>query len=479
MENNIFGREEEKIILQKLMASQKPEFLAVYGRRRVGKTFLINEFFENRGLYFEIIGARDEPAGIQLARFSAELSRIFFNKEPATVPDNWDKAFQSLRDEIEKFREREPSRKIILFFDEIPWLDSRKSGFLSSLDYFWNKYLSKNSSSNMILIICGSAASWMLEKIINNKGGLHNRLTQTIKISPFSLEETGKYLQSRQVFLEKKQITDLYMCTGGVPKYLSYIEKGLSPAQIIDNLCFKKGGYLSNEFENLYSALFKNHAKHLAIIRTLAKTMKGLEKHQLLTAAKLSDGGSSTLVLKELESSDFITGTPFYKKEKKSKFYRLVDEFSLFYLKWMESAGTRDILTGHWQKMMDKPAWKTWSGYAFEGICFKHIQKIKAALGIAGVLTTESSWHGKGIQVDLVLDRADQIIHLFEIKYYSNPWNIKKQEAEKLNQRKAVFKEITGTRKTVFTTLLTTLGAENNPQYFACVDQQLRLENLF
>jgi len=487
-EDNIIGRQSEKVILQRLINSNNPEFLAIYGRRRVGKTFLITEFFEDKGICLEITGSPDASKELHMSRFSTELSHTFSLKKDSCNFSNWDDAFLSLIRTIDSYHTRNSEKKIILFFDEVPWLDMDKSGFLAALDYCWNKYLSKSKYNYILTVICGSAASWMIKKIVNNKGGLHNRLTEIINLSPFSLSETKEYLKSKNVVLTNKQIVEIYMAFGGIPTYLSHIPSGLSSSQIINQLCFTKGSFLNEEFNRLYSSLFKNYHNHVKIIKTLAASPKGLTRGELLDRAKLSNGGESSVILQELKESGFISSYSTFKKKSKGRFFRLTDEYSLFYLKWIEPASfSESIDASYWLRISEHHSWLSWAGYAFENICLKHVYKIKESLGISGVLTTEYQWEyrsqkekdEKGAQIDLIIARADKTINLCEIKFCKDIFSITPEYAEKLEYKKALFRKKTKCRDLLLTTMITTYGVKENKNYLGTVDNQKTMDILF
>lgn len=484
MNKTIVGREEEIKILQGIYESQEPQFLAVYGRRRIGKTYLISEFFKNKGVYFEITGMKDGSTKEQLFQFGYEFSRQFNEGKLISPPKNWAEALNLLHEAIEKI---ENDKKIILFFDEVPWLASPRSKFLNALEHFWNRYLSRNK--NVVMVICGSAASWIIRNIINNKGGLHGRVTRKMRLLPFTLSETEKYLKWRNIELDRKQIIDLYMVMGGVPKYLSYVERGKSTAQIVNEVCFTLNGGLFNEFDNLYKSLFDHYDYHIAIVKTLSKNANGLTKGDLLKKVKLTSGGSSSKILEELVDAGFLIYVPSFSKKKIGGVYRLIDEYSYFYLTWMiekSSIGFESIDNEFWIKKYGTGKWKAWSGFAFESVCLKHIQKIKNALGIGGVSTVDSGWHfspqksnEKGAEIDLVIDRADRCINLCEMKYSDHEFVIDKEYSEKLQNKKNVFRSQTQTTKALFSTLVTTFGVKKNANYFSVVDNQLTMDDLF
>lgn len=482
--NRIIGRYNDLKILENIYISNEAELLAIYGRRRVGKTHLISEFFKDKGVYFELTGTKDAKIHEQLINFAAELSRVFYPGERCTPPANWTEALNQLSYEVEKIKD---NRKIILFFDELPWLASRKSSFLQSLEHFWNRYMSRNNK--VIMIICGSAASWMIKNVIHNKGGLHGRVTRKIRLLPFNLSESEEFLKARNIDLDRKQIIEIYMAMGGVAGYLKYIERGKSAAQIINDICFPPNGPLFDEFYKLYRSLFDNYENHINIIKVLSKTLSGLTKNELLDKAGLKSGGTSSKIIDELVEAGFVAYVPAFGKKKVGGRLKLIDEYSLFYLVWIAEI-SKTILEGvdkdYWIKKRNSKEWVAWSGYAFESICLKHVNKIKAALGLSGVSTRESGWAyipskkkaERGAQIDLVIDRADNCINLCEMKYSDSEFTINQEYAKKLENKKRIFKKETNTRKTLFTTMITTYGAKENAHYHSIVDSQLTMDDL-
>lgn len=475
---DIVGRKKEIAILNRLWSSPKAEFLAIYGRRRVGKTFLIHRFFKNRGIYFEITGSHKATKKEQLRNFSRALRDLFGEMHHF---QEWDDAFDTLRQQIEKI---DPSKKFIFFIDELPWLASPKSGLLSSLEHLWNRYLSR--MPNVLLIVCGSAAHWMIKKIIQDKGGLHNRLSERIKLEPFTLTEAEQYVKAQNIEFDRKQFVELYMSFGGVAKYLSDLPQGKSAAQIINEFCFQSQGRLFNEFDKLYESLFDNSQKHIQVIRALAKKARGGLKHSdLLKAASMPPGGSSTTVLEELEEAGFIMSQTAFGKPKRERVYRLIDEYSLFYLRWIDpikESVFRGFDLDYWNKQYATAVWNEWAGHAFENICLKHSYNIKKKLGISGITTKESHWQyfgsggeDRGAEIDLVIDRADSCMNLCEMKFTKNTFAIDREYAVDLDNKREVFRRQTKTRKTLFTTLITTYGSKetnylNNVTYIELAD---------
>lgn len=480
----ISGRKKEIVSLNKLYESNNAEFLAIYGRRRIGKTFLIKEIFKNKDFYFEITGQNKAKKSEQLRAFFLEFKSLFSDAEYKKPPKDWFEAFEWLKALLEK---RNNNTKAVIFLDELPWLASSKSSFLEALDYFWNRHFSR---LNVLLIICGSAASWMIKKVINDKGGLHGRLSAIMPLKAFTIEETERFLLDKNIYLKRKQIIELYLSIGGVAKYLTQVSSGKSPSQVINSICFSNQGMLFAEFTKLYASLFSNPEKHIALVKVLAKKKTGLLESDLLKEAKISQGGSSTEILNELEESGFIMRIPALGKKTKEHLFRLLDEYSLFYLTWIEPIKGnlfQEFDSNYWNKMHKKPLWYNWAGFAFENVCLKHTNKIKEALGISGVITHEGHFfykpktvaNDKGTQIDLVIDRADDCINICEIKFCDDVFEISESYAEILEQKKQVFQKVTQTRKTIFLTLITPFGIKENKHSAGLVDSSLDLECLF
>ena len=474
MTKSLIGRKEEIATIDQLRRSQEAEFLCVYGRRRVGKTFLIRSYFENDSyIYFELTGVRKGTTSLQLKNFASQLSKTFYDGLELATPSSWSEALERLSRALEKLKS--DRRKKVIFFDELPWLASRRSGFIPALEYFWNSWCVKQK--DLILVVCGSAASWMISNIIDNKGGLHNRVTSKIKLAPFSVLETVEYLRSRGNRLSPKQIIELYLCFGGVPHYLRHIKPKNSVPKIIDQLCFSPRGLLRDEFDNLYAALYENSESYINIVKALSKKRKGLDRKSVASRCKISPSGQLTEYLRALSESEFIQEYAPFGKRSRDLVYRLVDEYSLFYLNWLEklSRKARDL---SWQHLYNSNPWRIWAGFSFENLCHKHVNQIKNSLGIAGVYSEESVWsykggHREGAQIDLLIDRADNIINLCEIKFNGTPFLIDKRYAAELERKRSVFIERTKTKKPVFTTLITASGVKENDHYHRVVSDQV------
>jgi len=476
MEKKLIGREKEKEILLEALASEEAEMVSVIGRRRVGKTFLVRSVYHD-AICLELEGIQNAPRKEQLKDFAIRLNRAARSAEKIVEPANWMDAFYLLIDYLERVEQK---NKKVIFFDELPWLATHKSGFLRALGMFWNSWASRN---NVVVVICGSAASWMIQKVVNHKGGLHNRITKRLHLKPFTLAETRKYFQSRKINIDPYQIVQIYMTMGGVPHYLKEVRSGKSAIQNIQDICFSDTGLLKDEFSRLYLALFENAHNHIAIIRTLFEKKQGMTRSELIQKAKLSSGGNTSKVLNELKHSGFIEAYYPFNKKKKDQLFRLTDEYSLFYLQFIEDNLQEE--PGAWQRLSQTQAYKSWSGYAYENICLKHLPQIKKALGISGVYSISSTFvkkgttTEKGTQIDLLIDRNDHVINLFEIKFYNTTLSLNKNTAENLREKMRIFQETTRTKKQLFWGLITTFGLNANQHSIGLIQQVIELEELF
>ena len=474
---DLIGRAEEQQILAAKMSSGEAELIAVYGRRRVGKTYLVRTFCRS-SLVFEFAGIHEATVADQLDNFSQVLRKSMKVSIPLAVPVSWVQAFDYLDQYLDSLSIKEPA---VVFFDEFPWIHTQKSGFLQAFDHWWNS--SATRRNQLKVIICGSAASWMIDNIVKNTGGLHNRVTQTIRLLPFTLAETADYLTSRKVKLDHYQLLQLYMAMGGIPHYLKNVNTGESAAQVIDRLCFSKDGLLKNEFPILYQSLFSNSANHEAVVRALSKNTKGLTRKEIIEECGFSSGGTTTKILKELEESGFIRSYIPFEKTVSYSIFKLADEYSLFYLKFIE--GARATGAGTWLRRSSTPSYVSWSGFAFESICQKHTQQIKRALGIEGVLTETSVWRyvpskgEEGAQIDLLLDRQDRCINICEIKFSTDDYVITKKYAGELDNKLNVFRKVTGTKKTLFLTMITTYGTKRNEYFTGRIQGEVTMDHLF
>lgn len=471
----IIGRKTELGILENLFKSRKSEFAILYGRRRVGKTFLVSRVFKER-FTFRITALAKANKKQQLINFqtafNAAAPERFLLEHP---PENWFTAFQSL---IQWATADTRERKVI-FFDELPWFDTHGSDFLTAFEHFWNSWASFRN--DVLLIACGSAASWMINQLIHNHGGLHNRITERIPLQPFTLAETEDFLKAKGGVFDRYQIAELYMTMGGIPFYLENVQVNRSVAQNIDRMFFSARGLFRTEYSDLYRSLFKQPTKHIAIVEALTAKSRGMTRKEIVAETKIPDGGTLTKILDELEQSGFLRRYLPFGKNKREALFQLIDPFTLFYLSFVRDSKAEG--EGAWLAQMDSPRWQAWSGYAFEYLCRYHIAGIKKQLGIAGVYTEVSAWRSrnseKGAQIDLVIDRKDHVINLCEMKFSVAPFVITKNYAEQLQHKIATFRAETGATKTLFLTLVTAHGLKQNEYAQRLVHDTLDLNALF
>lgn len=476
MNTNFVGRKEEVEILREALTSTEAEMVAVIGRRRVGKTFLIDTVYEQQ-MVFKITGNQTDLQKGQLQNFSYQLSEFMGITVPLRVPINWMEAFYLL---INYLKTQVGDEKKVVFFDELPWLATHKSDFLDGLSYFWNTWAVRQ---NIVVVICGSAASWMIKKVVHHRGGLHNRITKRIFLAPFTLAETEHFFKSRNIYFERYQIVQIYMALGGIPHYLKAIKAGLSAVENVERICFSKNSLLRDEFSKLYHSLFSNADKHISVVRTLAEKRQGMTRKQIIERTKITNGGSIYRVLEELKHSGFISIYRPFGKRKKEKLYRLTDEYSLFYLDFME--GKEHEGRNVWHHLSQTQQYVSWSGYTFESVCMKHLPQIKKALNLDGVYSLSSSFYkrgtkdAQGVQIDFLIDRNDETINLFEIKFYKEAFTLTRAYADKLKQKMQLFKAATKTKKQLFWVFISPFGLKPNIHTAQIIAKDLTMDILF
>lgn len=467
------GRTKEIKELQRCYESAESEFVAVYGRRRVGKTFLIRNAFSGR-FAFQHAGLARGGMKKQLRHFRNSL------KEAGRIIENpledWVDAFEELKIVI---KTSELVKKVV-FIDEMPWLDTPRSDFVSALEAFWNGWAS--ARNDVLLIICGSAASWIVKKLFKNKGGLHNRVTSRIHLQPFTLAECQEYARERGLSTSRKDIAEYYMALGGIPYYWSYLERSYSVALNFDRLFFADGAPLKHEFAELYDSLFRSTKVHLKVINALGTKKTGMTREELLAQTKLTSSGALSGCLAALEECGFIRKYRILGAKKRFVF-QLMDSFTLFHFRFLADMEGKD--ENWWSRSVTSPMQSNWRGLAFERLCLQHIQQMKAALGIGGVLTNVHAWHHApddvypfGVQIDLLLDRADNVINVCEMKYFAGPYAIDKAADADFERKLETFRAVTKTEKAVHLTLVTSRGLVRNA-YANAVQSEVTLDDLF
>ena len=471
-EIKVIGRKSEYERLDDCMGEAEPQLIGIYGRRRVGKTFLVNSYFEGR-FDFKITGVYNQSIEVQLGNFKEELENQT-GKEQNT-PTNWHEAFSLLKKYLLSLSDKE---KQVVFFDEMPWLDTQKSDFMPSFEWFWNGWA--NSRKNLVFIVCGSAASWMKKNIDENVGGLYNRLTCRIYLKPFNLYETELYLQQKNIEWSRYYITECYMIMGGIPYYLSLLKSSLTYDQNIDNIFFRKRAELWDEFSFLYKTLFSNSEQYIKVVEALSSQKSGLSRNEIITITKLPDNGKLTGILNNLEYSGFIRINDFFGKKK--KIYQLSDYYTLFYFKYIKGNYGKD--EHFWSNTSGNPSRLSWAGLTFEQVCKDHSPQIKKKIGISAVLSDISVWkttgdtEHAGAQIDMVINRRDKVINLCEAKYSTAEYEINKKYDMNIRNKIAAFQSDTKTKSALHFTMITTYGVKKN-KYSDIVKSEITMDDLF
>lgn len=475
----MIGREKEVKELNKLYDRNRAELVAVYGRRRVGKTYLIDETFAGR-ITFRHAGlspADEDAKGLlraQLDHFYNSL--LLFGMEKSKKPDNWLDAFLLLEQFLQK---TDDGSRQLVFLDELPWLDTPRSGFIRAFEGFWNNWGCHRK--NLMVVVCGSANSWMMNSLINNHGGLYNRVTYEIKLAPFTLRECEAFFQANNIRLSRYDIAQSYMIFGGIPYYLGYFDGEYSLAQNVDRMIFARNAKLKDEYDRLYQSVFINPDTEKAIVTFLATRNAGFTRKEIAEKLGVSDGGRLSKNLNALIASDFVVKYVPFGMGKREEHYKVVDPFCLFYLHFIRDInGESDSF---WQENVTAQPVVTWRGLAFEHVCFNHIPQIKKALGISGVITSASAWSKReddqeGAQIDLLLTRNDNVLNMCEIKYYGGKFTVKKDDYLTLLGRQELLMSKVSPKMTIRSTLITTFGLTQN-EYSGVFTNVITLDDLF
>lgn len=463
-------------LLEQCVQSKESELVVVYGRRRVGKTFLVNQFFKNK-YAFKLTGVYHQPTSVQLERFATQMEEY---SGDSTIPENWYKAFDMLKKHLQQTTTQ---GKKVVFIDEMPWLDTEESNFVAAFEQFWNGWAS--AEGDILLIACGSATSWMTNKLLANQGGLFNRCGTRLFVRPFTLKETEEYLLSKEIEWTRYDIAECYMIMGGIPFYLKQLSPKWTYTQNIDNVFFKEKGLLWDEFSHLYDTFFKQPENHIAVVEALSKKRMGLTRNEIIKATKLHDNGNLTTILDNLTNNEFIRPYNYFGKKKQDTIYQLTDFYSMFYFSYIKDNYSRD--PHYWTNHMDDPSRRSWAGYTFEQLCLYHLDQVKQAIGISAVQCEVSAWFHKsaegeerkrGAQIDLLIDRRDRVINVCEMKFSINEFTINKDYEAVLRNKMETFREESKTQKALQLTMITTYGVKKN-MYSSRVQSEVVLDDLF
>ena len=468
------GRKNEVLRLMEALENPESEFIAVYGRRRVGKTYLIRQTYQNRFAFYHTGVAR---GGMEAELEAFRDSLVEFGDEDRSVPESWMGAFKRLNDLLERSSEG----KKIVFIDEMPWMDTPRSRFLSALEHFWNKWAS--ARTDIVLVICGSATSWIVKKVIHNRGGLHNRLTGRIHVKEFTLGECEQYAEERNLGMSRGQLAEAYMIFGGVPYYWSFLRKSESLAQNVDRLIFSEDGELSDEFDELYASLFKRKDTYVKLVLLLADHQEGLSRDEIVRLAHVANNGRLSSRLEELEQCGFVQKYHVIGRPTGEVVYRLVDAYTVFYRDFVQENVRKD--ESFWSDNLGGGRYYDWRGHAFERLVLRHVRQVKAALGVSGVSAEVGCWRHAAdascphtVQIDLVLDRDDRVVNLCELKYTDEPYVVTDSEMAKVRRRRTAYRTVLGTDKSLHLTAITSWGLERN-MYAKEFQREIVLEDLF
>lgn len=475
----MIGRKKEVQELNRIYNRNKADLVAIYGRRRVGKTYLVNETFADK-MTFRHVGlspTSESPKGLlklQLEHFYQSL--MLHGMKESDKPTSWLEAFFLLE---KLLQEKDDGRRQVVFLDELPWLDTPKSDFIRAFEAFWNTW--GCSRKNLMVIVCGSANSWIQDKLINNHGGLYNRVTYEMKLVPFNLCECEAFYQACAVNLSRYDIVQSYMIFGGIPFYMGYVNPKMSLAQNIDHLFFSKNAVLRDEYNRLFSSIFTNPEAVKNIVQLLFTRNAGYTRKEILEKLNLTDGGRLSKNLNALIASDFVAKYVPFGFSKRDTHYKLIDPFCIFYLHFME--GKKKTGEKFWQQNASSASVSSWRGFAFENVCFNHVEQIKQALGISAVITETSAWSKKeddteGVQIDLLIARKDNVINMCEIKYYSGLYKVDKKYYIKTLRRQSILSEKVSPKMSIHSTLITTFGLINN-EYSSAFVNTITLDDLF
>ena len=476
------GRKRETDELNNLYNKKESELVAIYGRRRVGKTYLVDEVFKDR-ITFRHAGLspiemsnhpKVRPLKQQLQAFYYSL--LYHGMPKSHCPKDWLEAFYMLEVFL---RDRDDGSKQLVFLDELPWMDTNRSGFITGLEAFWNGWGCHRK--NLMVVVCGSANSWILDKLINNHGGLYNRVTYVIKLEPFSLKECEEFMIERGINLSRYDITQSYMIVGGIPYYLNYYEKGKSLSQTVDRLFFEKNAKLKEEYDRLFSSIFHNPESMKSIVEFLNKRSSGYTRKEIVENTNANDGGKLSENLNALIASDFVMKYIPFDKGKREEHYKLIDPFCIFYLRFVKDRNKMD--NGFWQQNVTSHEITSWRGFAFENVCFNHINQIKKALGVSGVYSEQYAWikrdeEEEGTQIDLIIERDDNIVNMCEMKFYSDAFVVKEGYERLLRRRQMLLSERIKKKQVIHNTLISTYGIKEN-EYRWIFDSVITMADLF
>lgn len=480
----IIGREEELATISRLYTSERSEFLALYGRRRVGKSFLIEEAMENKftfmtvGLFIKV--DKDDAEKVesyrqqQLRHFYSSLLEYGLPEEGNPAPTNWLDAMNLLK----KLLLSKRSRRKVVFIDELPWLAGPQSSELvSELGFFWNQWARKRK--DILLIVCGSATSWMIDNVIREYEGLYGRVTETIALKPFTLAECERYWEKRGFHLSRYEVALTYMVIGGVPYYMDSFRPDRTMADNINTIYFNKDK-ARQEFKDVYAGLYSSSEVYINVIRQLGKRFYGMSRTELLEALDKKGGGNFSDVLENLIDSGIIRSYTLYGSPRKQTVYQLMDFFTLFYLRFCENT---DFTS--WRSVQRSKPFYSWAGNSFELLVVEHIQQLADALRIKEY-ATPFSWSGDTpdgdeAQIDLVIPAtAERADYICEMKFSEGKYILKEEDADDITRHIEALKNssIHKLSHSIYVVLVTSFGVTES-KHRSHLNDIVTLDSLF
>lgn len=416
------GRELELKKLRAIGEADEPSIVVVYGRRRVGKTELLEQAFRHRNILkfegIEGLSEKDQYANAmrQLAKYVGEdlLTKVQIT--------SWSEFF----DLVARYTKE---GTWTIYLEELQWLANYESKLLSELKYAWDNQFRRNPK--LLLILCGSAPSFMLEKVVHSKA-LYNRSQHEIHLQELSISETKLFLKNRS----DREIFNAYLSVGGIPEYLKWVDKESSVFQGLCTHAFTSGSFFSREFEKIFTSSLANNKHYREIIETLSRC-KFLSREELAEKLKLTSGGTLSILLTDLEKCGFISKYCPYNLSNSSNVirYAIADNYLHFYFNFIRPIQSK-IENGDYnevpQSAIKMDSYAKWLGFAFERWCRKYSRVIAKILGFSGVQYRSGAYFSRatnkkdpGYQIDLVFDRADKVYTICEMKYLQSPAGIK------------------------------------------------------
>ena len=469
----IIGRREEIRELEKCEKSKKSELVCVYGRRRVGKTYLVEQSFANL-FAFRATGVESGNTRTQLKSFYQRL--VEAGDTERRVPQDWFEAFSRLERILaaENIR-RSIHGKRIVFFDEFPWFATPRSDFLEAFGEFWNRC--GTAQGDFLFIICGSATSWIIKNILEDTGSLYNRVTSQIFLRPFSLRETELYMESRVFGWSRRQIVECQMIFGGLPYFFDLLNPDESLTWNINALIFKPHALLRHESKKLLEATLKKSPAYNDILKCLSSHYYGMQKNACFASLDISQGTFSRAVEDLIKCGYVHESVDRYSKGHPLRL-QLIDPFLLFHYNFLEKGYSETTRFEDFKS--DTGRYNNWRGHAFEILCMYHIDHIKNALGISGVRTNSYAWVSEKneAQIDLVLDRDDGIVNICEEKYTDTAFAVSAEYEERLLKKMDIYRAETKTKKALKIVMICTenLAGTANTEHITRV---LTLDDLF